>query len=76
MSGRGNRIRPPHLIVDFVTRCGAYDPGFIRLRRGLQTVGAAAATWATVSAVASLVGIPDNFRIALMAPAHACSVRC
>ena len=54
MSGRGNRIRPPRLIANVVTRCGTSDPGFIRLRRGLQTVGATAATWATVSAAASL----------------------
>ena len=65
MSGRDIRVRPPRLIAYVETHCSAVDPGFVRTRRGLQCVGACAATWITVSAITSLNGIPSIFRIAL-----------
>lgn len=52
-------------MVELVTRYGAIDPGFVRMRRSLQCVGAAAATWSSAFAVMSVAGVGEPFRIAL-----------
>lgn len=46
-------------------RCEVTDPGFVRTRHGVQTVGASAATWATMIVATSVAGIADPFRITL-----------
>lgn len=46
-------------------RCEVFDPGFVRSRHGLQTVGASIATWATMLVATSVVGVADSFRITL-----------
>lgn len=65
MSVRPEGMQPSGLVADVVTRYGAVDPGFVRMRRSLQCVGAAAATWSFVFAVTSGAGVGEPFRIAL-----------